>query len=145
AISKHKDMVTEGDNEEGIDKDLKNRQDIDILMAAFYRLAMKDELIGHFFIEVAPLDMEQHLPLIGDFWESVLFQGARYKGNPLQVHQDLHERYPLRKEHFERWLGLFNATVDNLYRGQKATLAKTRALSIATVLQVKLHTQRPDA
>ncbi len=41
-------------------------------------------------------------------------------------------------EHFQRWILLFNETVDELFKGEKAELIKQRALSISTVMQIKI-------
>jgi len=41
-------------------------------------------------------------------------------------------------EHFQKWLLLFTETVDQLFEGEKAELAKQRATSIATVMQIKM-------
>src|SRR4051812_38039447 len=92
-------------------RDIENRQDIDAFMTAFYEKAMKDDKIGYIFTDVAKLDLEHHLPIIGDFWETMLFRTgdySRHGRNPLQVHGELAEKTPLRPEHFERWLETFN-------------------------------------
>jgi hemoglobin len=56
----------------------------------------------------------------------------------MRVHIDLHQKEPLTQAHFERWLAHFNATVDEMFVGPKAHLAKERALSIATVMRIKI-------
>ena len=53
--------------------------------------------------------------------------------------QNQAQKEALKKQHFDRWLLLFNETVNKLFVGNKAELAKTRALSIATIMQVKIH------
>ncbi len=91
--------------------DLENREDIDLLMREFYSEAMADDVIGYIFTDVAKLDLDHHLPIIGDFWESMLFQTGVYQKhgrNPLQVHAELDEKSPLEFEHFERWLEIFH-------------------------------------
>jgi hemoglobin len=65
--------------------DIENRRDIDLLMREFYSVAMADETIGYIFTDVARLDLAHHLPIIGDFWETMLFQTgsySRYGRNP---------------------------------------------------------------
>jgi hemoglobin len=114
--------------------DIESRDDIDLLMTAFYEKAMRDELIGFFFTEIAKLDLEHHLPIIGDFWETVLFGTSAYRKHgraPLQVHALLHERSPLEQRHFDRWLELFTATIDARFSGPRAEFAKQRAVGIA--------------
>jgi hemoglobin len=44
----------------------------------------------------------------------------------------------LQKHHFDTWLRYFKATVDELFEGERAFLAKERATSIATVMQIKM-------
>ena len=67
-------------------KDIESRGDIEMLLWDFYEKAFKDELIGHFFTEVVPLNLDKHVPVIADFWESVLLEGRGYRkkcyGNP---------------------------------------------------------------
>ena len=122
-------------------KELETREDIILLVDTFYKLALNDEIIGFIFTDVAKIHLEEHMPKMYDFWESTLFQKNTYKGNPMSIHVDLNNRHPLQKKHFDRWLLLFNQTVGNLFTGQKAELAKTRALSIATVMQIKILQQ----
>lgn len=124
--------------------DIENREDIEKLMRVFYTKAIPDEIIGHYFTEVIQMDLEQHLPVIIDFWETVLFGVARYKSNAIAVHQQLHAKSAFTDQHFERWVNLFQSTIDELFSGDKAELAKQRALSIATVMKIKtIHGESP--
>ncbi|WP_299215678.1 group III truncated hemoglobin [uncultured Aquimarina sp.] len=118
-------------------KDITNREDIEYLMWAFYKRALKDPSIGLFFTEIAQINLEDHIPHITDFWEQQLFYTGNYKKNVLQIHQNLHQKKAMEKIHFDTWLTLFTTTVDNNFSGTKAELMKTRALSIATVIQLK--------
>ena len=114
--------------------DIDTREDIDLLMREFYSEAMSDELIGYLFTDVAKLDLDVHLPIIGDFWESMLFQTGAYQKhgrNPLQVHAKLDAMEPFEFEHFERWLEIFNAKVDKNFAGERADYIKIRANAIA--------------
>jgi hemoglobin len=119
--------------------DITTREDIELLVDQFYAKVLNDPLIGYIFKEVAKIDLKNHMPTMYDFWESTLFHKTLYKGNPMKVHLDLHEKERLEKAHFDKWVALFNQTVDELFQGEKAELAKTRALSIATVMQIKIH------
>lgn len=115
-------------------KDIETRADIDELMVEFYRRAFEDDLLGYIFRDVAKLDLETHLPVIGDFWESLLLGRSvysRHGRNPLQIHGELNSKTPLEAKHFRRWLQIFNATVDELFHGERASFAKTRARAIA--------------
>ena len=55
------------------------------------------------------------------------------------MHYDLNKKMPLEKIHFDSWLSLFNQVVDELHEGKIATMAKTRAQSIAAVMQFKME------
>jgi hemoglobin len=115
-------------------KDIQTRADIDLLMQRFYARAIADDVIGYIFTDVAKLDLEHHLPIIGDFWETLLFRKgdySRHGRNPLEVHLDLNKRSPLLPEHFARWLVIFNETVDELFTGDVTAFIKVRAEAIA--------------
>ncbi|MCB0560553.1 MAG: group III truncated hemoglobin [Lewinellaceae bacterium] len=122
-------------------KDLENRHDIEQLIRAFYAKLTEDEVVGHFFTEVVAIDWEAHFPIMFDFWESVLFHKPTYRRNAMQIHLDLNAKSPLRAEHFNRWLSLFEETVDERFSGEIAHNAKTRARSIATMMQIKIANQ----
>ena len=115
--------------------DIKNRQDIDRLMRSFYSKAMTDDIIGYIFTDVVKLDLKHHLPVIGDFWETIVFQNPVYakRGrNPLDVHGKISEMTPLLPEHFARWLEIFTETTDHMFTGARADFIKMRAEAVAT-------------
>ena len=125
-------------------KDIENRLDIDHLMREFYSRATSDDVIGYIFTDVAKLDLEHHLPIIGDFWESMLFGTGVYQKhgrNPLMVHRDLHEKSALTAAHFARWLELFNYCVDKDFAGERAEFLKMRAKAIASRFQAVLDVE----
>ncbi|MHA7271087.1 group III truncated hemoglobin [Arthrobacter sp. HLT1-20] len=111
--------------------DIADRADILRLVEAFYTEAFADDLIGPVFTEVVHMDLERHLPIMADFWETVLFRAGLYKRNALKIHFDISAREPLTLEHFNRWLRLWSRTVDGLFAGEKAELAKAQAHVIA--------------
>ena len=115
--------------------DITERRDIEKLIRNFYDKVNKDELISMFFSHV---DWDKHLPIMYDFWESVLFYTGNYSGNPMQAHQKLHARLPMLPEHFNRWKELFIATVNENFKGEKAELAITRASAIAYLMEQKI-------
>ncbi len=118
--------------------DINNRNDIELLVTQFYEKVKADVTIGFIFNDVAKTNWEKHLPVMFNFWENVLFYTGGYNGNPMEIHQHLHKKIPLTQSHFTQWKNLFIETVDELFDGNNAALAKQRAISIATVMQVKL-------
>lgn len=115
-------------------KDIETREDIDALMQKFYKRAFADEEIGFIFTDVVKLNLEKHLPIIGDFWDSLLLGSKNYQKhgrNPLQIHGEINQKTPLTAEHFRRWLKIFRTTVDQMFAGTRADFAKSRAEAIA--------------
>ena len=124
-------------------RNIETRDDIVNMLYSFYKKAFKDELIGRFFTEVVPLDLETHIPIIADFWESIVLGTRGYRKNVMEVHQHIHHLSAIKKEHLERWVFLFTGTVDELFEGDKAELMKQRARSIATLMDIKLNHSQP--
>lgn len=116
--------------------DIETRSDIERLLVDFYGAAMADVEIGHHFER---LNLNHHLPMIANFWEKILFGNPVYFNNPLSFHQVLHAHSPLLPEHFVHWVSIFTDTVDRLFQGETADLAKARANAIADVLSQKLN------
>lgn len=123
-------------------QDIATRQDILTLVETFYTKAFHDDLIGHIFTDVVHMDLAAHMPIMADFWQTVLFKAGLYKRNALKIHFDIHAKEPLTLEHFNRWLQLWTRTVDELFAGEKAELAKVQAHQIAGSLSRRV-TGRP--
>lgn len=120
--------------------DILGRKELEALIDLFYEKVKGDPVIGIMFAHV---NWEKHLPVMYSFWENAIFYTGGYSGNPLKTHQTLHKKSPLTPAHFTQWQNLFIATVDELYAGEKAELAKQRALSISTVMQIKTLSDNP--
>ena len=120
-------------------KDIHNREDIILLVDTFYKNVALNKQIGPIFTDVAKVDWSHHLPKMYDFWESILFGKAIYKGNPMLTHFALNEQTPLQTEAFETWKNLFFQTVDDLFVGENAELIKQKAQSIADLMHFKIN------
>lgn len=120
--------------------DIENRKDIEKLISAFYDRMLDDMILGYIFKDIAKVDLEEHIPIICDFWENVLFNKPVYNrgAEVIGVHLELNKKIQLKKGHFRRWLYLFHTTLDELYEGTIASKAKERADSIALLMQKKL-------
>jgi len=119
--------------------DVATRTDCEALVRAFYAKAMSDPVIGWLFTDVARLDLEAHVPQIASFWETVLLGAKSYSGTPFEPHARLHAKAHLRAGHFGRWLALWNETVDELFAGPTAALAKAHALRVAQAFHARLQ------
>src|SRR5215510_13710532 len=124
--------------------DIEHIDDIKLLVNNFYDKVKADETIGYIFNDIAKVNWEKHLPVMYNFWENVLFFTGTYNGNPMASHIGMHHKVNFTTNHFKQWLNLFISTVDEMFEGNKAELAKQRAISIATVMQLKiLHDHAP--
>ena len=112
-------------------QDIQNRDDIELIVAQFYEKVFADPIIGYIFTDVAKVDLQEHIPLITNFWSSSLLGERSYRGNAFKAHVDLNDKLPLMPGHFTRWLFLFNQTVDENFAGENAELMKMRADLIA--------------
>lgn len=121
-------------------RDIACRADLDELLRAFYGQALADPVLRPVFVDEMHLDLDVHLPVIADFWEQVLFRTGSYSGATMDVHRRVHERIPLSATHFDRWLELWQRTVDELHAGPVAELAKARAGRMASVFLRNLST-----
>jgi hemoglobin len=120
-------------------RDIETRADCERLVRAFYERALVDPIIGWIFVDVAELDVEAHVPQIASFWETILLGARSYGGGAFAPHAALNARARLRAGHFERWLFLWRATVDELFIGERAELAKAHALRVAQAFHRRLQ------
>lgn len=120
-------------------KDIETRTDVELLMREFYNRLLADDSINYIFTDVAKIDLEAHLPHLADFWEQTLFHTGTYRKNVMQLHLDLNAQEKLTTAHFDTWLKHFNNTINLLFEGENVEKAKTRAQSIATIMQIKMH------
>ena len=124
--------------------DIETYDDCVRLVTAFYGRAMTDPIIGFIFVDVAHLDLEAHIPVIASFWETILLGAGTYSGGAYAVHADLNRKVRLRTGHFERWLGLWDETVDELFAGEHADLAKSHAQRVARAFDRRLRGLPPE-
>jgi hemoglobin len=126
-------------------RDIQTREDCERLVRAFYSKAMTDPMIGFLFTDVARLDLDEHVPVITSFWETMLLGTRTYGGGAFAPHVSLHRKAGLRGPHFERWLTLWTGTVDELFAGERAEEAKAHARRVARAFAGRLATLPPDA
>ena len=113
-------------------KDIDSKEDIVLLVDEFYGKVAVDPQIGHHFDHI---NWELHKPRMHAFWEYVLLD------QPAKIHSmfDTHHKLNLKPHDFEVWIGYFTKTINQLFEGPKATLAKQRALVIAHTFNSKMN------
>ncbi|MCX6352282.1 MAG: group III truncated hemoglobin [Bacteroidetes bacterium] len=122
-----------------ITHDIKSEEDIKTLVDKFYAKVMADATIGFIFTDVAAINLPTHMPVMYAFWSSVLLGTNNYSGNPMTKHILLNQKVKLEKEHFQKWIALWEETVTENFSGEIAELAITKARNIAGLMQYKIE------
>lgn len=67
--------------------DISSIQDIEIIITKFYEKLLMDEHMRPFFEEILEQDhLEQHIQVIAQFWNDILFDTNGYSENVMQKH-----------------------------------------------------------
>lgn len=120
-------------------QELNNRQAIELLVHSFYVKVKQDDLLAPIFNNAHFFEWDTHIPVMVNFWETLLLDAATYKGNTMQKHLTLHKQFPLTPELFERWKKLFYATLEELFTGAGVAEAKRRVEAMSSLMQYKIQ------
>jgi hemoglobin len=118
---------------------LDTREAIELLVNSFYIKVKQDDLLAPIFNNVEFFSWDTHIPIMVDFWETLLLDTASYKGNTMQKHIALHRRTPLTPALFERWKSLFYSTLDELFEGENVQKARKRVEAMSGLMQFKIQ------
>lgn len=120
-------------------KDIQSREDLFKVVDLFYQKLFKDKDVQHFFVDFSePENLKKHLMVLVDFWDGILFHSGSYTKNAMQPHVEKNKKVPFETKHFERWISLFFEAIDEQFTGLNSEIMKSRAQSIATVMQIKI-------
>ena len=124
-------------------KDITHRDDVKLLVHTFYDKIRVHDVLGPIFNSIIT-HWDAHLLLLTNFWESQLFLQKKYHGNPITAHQkvDAKTKGTITNEHFGLWLNTWYATIDELFEGETAWIAKNRAQKMSTMLYIKMFESR---
>lgn len=115
-------------------QDISTIEDIHLLVDTFYGKVKEDVLIGPIFNEVVQDRWPQHLEKMYRFWQTVLLNEHTYFGSPFPPHAFL----AIEQEHFDAWLKLWYATIDEFFEGEKTDEAKWRGDKMAAMFLSKI-------
>ncbi len=115
-------------------RDISTLEDIQHMVNTFYSTIQSDEVLGPIFNGVIQDRWPAHLEKMYRFWQTILLSEHTYSGSPFAPHAKL----PIDKAHFNRWMGLFIATVDTHFAGPVADEAKRRAQIMADTFSYKI-------
>lgn len=128
-------------------KEIETRDDVRNLVYTFYGKVQKDEILGPIFdLHLSKEDWPPHLEKMIDFWETNLFGVRKFRGNPPLAHMKVDQslEYQFKQQYFAIWMKLWLETLDNLFFGEKAELAKNGARRMSTGLYLALWSNRPE-
>jgi hemoglobin len=117
-------------------KEIENGEDVRLLLDSFYAKVKEDPLLAPVFKSRIPTesDWPEHMDILYQFWESVLFGVAAFRGNPFPKHIGL----GINATHFDRWIRLFHSTIDELFVGKIAGEAKDKSIKMRMLFEYKL-------
>jgi hemoglobin len=119
-------------------KEIENREDVRFLVESFYQKVMGDNVIGEIFRETLFFSWDTHVPVMIDFWETLLLDAVSYKGNTMRVHTELNKKFPLTPDHFKQGEKLFFETLDEHFTGPRVLEAKKRVELMEVLIQTKI-------
>lgn len=108
------------------------------LVDRFYDKVRRDPVLGPIFNPVVH-DWDEHQRTLVSFWSSVVLRTGTYRGNPMAAHRP----HPIRAEHFEHWLALWQDTAQALLPPPQAALLVDYARRIGSSLRYGLGLEAP--
>ena len=119
--------------------DISSRKDVEHVVKEFYSSLLTDDVVGHIFQQIIGANLEHHLETINQFWCSVLLNEQSYKGNVMLKHIALNQQIKLEEAHFDRWLALWESTVNQAHQGKIADEAIHRANLMKELMLFKIR------
>lgn len=123
-------------------EDIITGDDIKVLVDSFYDKVRKDNVIGYIFNEIIGEDWSHHLPIMYQFWSTILLSQPGYRGNAVAKHIEIDKRILLKDEHYKQWISLWTETIDELFAGEVANEAKNRASLMMHLISMKVEMAR---
>lgn len=108
-------------------------QDLAMLVDRFYEQVRVHPELGPVF-NAAIDDWPEHKRMLTAFWSSVALGTKSYRGNPMAAHRP----HPIRAEHFEQWLSLWQRTANEVLAPEHAAQVMEYATRIGQSLRYGL-------
>ncbi len=119
-------------------KEIENRKDIENLVQHFYAYVHSDPKMAPIFV-MPEERWNIHLERTYNFWDNWLFETGDYKGGLMWAHIEKNQTHSISTELFERWLGHWFRSVDELFIGDKAEFLKSKALELGQMMNARLN------
>ncbi len=114
--------------------DIKNVEDIKLLVDTFYATVVKNNDLGDIFNEHLEGKWDEHHEKLYRFWQTVVLKEMTYYGQPVPSHFGLQ----LSKSHFDEWNRVWSSVVDELFEGENAERAKLRGRTMSEAFMGKI-------
>jgi hemoglobin len=124
-------------------RDIATGNDVGVVVRRFYRAVIADPLLGPLF-ERYGVDWPHHIPKLETYWRRMLLDQTGPSVNTIAAHGPVQRSTPFDREHIDRWLELWEETLDDLYTGPVVEQAKARARQVGRALEAVAHRQRDD-
>lgn len=121
------------------DRDLDSPDEIFEMVTRQYVDIVQDELLQPYFtFGPGYIDWQAHIGLVADYWCHVLLYAPSYEIDTIANHRHLHDQKAFTPTAFDRWLQVFDDTVDGGWSGPNATAAKKRAIGVAWAMAKRI-------
>lgn len=121
--------------------DLDTPERIARMVELFYGRLLADPKLAPLFLEVARVNLDEHLPIIAAYWRKMLLREPGYDRHMMAKHRALDDQVPLTGDHHERWLAHFYATLDEHFHGSYSDRARRIAARVIDNLYRQLSTR----
>ncbi|MCC5951472.1 MAG: group III truncated hemoglobin [Acidimicrobiia bacterium] len=123
-------------------RDLDDRDEIAEFVRRFYRDIAQDTRFHHYFDTLAHVDWHAHTAELTDFWSGVLIGGPHESADEvIEAHRWLHDAEPFDEALFDRWLEIFDTTLDGGWHGPNTEIARRRGHGLAWAMAKRLTGQ----
>lgn len=121
------------------ERDLDTRVEITEFVTRFYREIAQDERFHLYFEDLAHVDWHAHTLDLADFWAGVLLgEPHREADEVIEAHRWLHDAAPFDRDLFDRWLEIFETTLDDGWTGPHTDHARRRGHGYAWAMAKRL-------
>jgi hemoglobin len=121
--------------------DIQTQEDLYFLVDNFYKKLLSDSRINYIFTDIVKIKIEEHFPILVTFWSQMILGTGGYTNNLTDIHLKIDKMERLTPALFQIWISHFDQTVNENFMGKNSEKIKTQALSIATVIQIKIGRQ----
>lgn len=120
-------------------KDIISTKDIKLMIDAFYLKVHENKELSSILKKLAKKKWNFKKDILYVFWEKLLFGEGGYEGDPFKNNIPI----LIDEKDFEKFVSIFNETIDELFEGDYTESAKARILAISNLFQGKLKYIKP--